>query len=56
MPSGSPGAPDLTAGAASRWASASGPGAPLMALGALVEGPAAECDTCPDGAVAAGGA
>jgi hypothetical protein len=31
-------------------------GRALMALGELVEGPAAECDTCPDGAVAAGGA
>ena len=31
-------------------------GRALMALGEFVEGPAAECDTCPDGAVAAGGA
>ena len=31
-------------------------GRALIALGALVEGPPVECDTCPDGAVAAGGA
>ena len=31
-------------------------GRALIALGALVEGPPVECDPCPDGVVAAGGA
>jgi hypothetical protein len=31
-------------------------GRALVALGALVEGPPVECETCPDGSVAAGGA